>query len=195
MFASPGPGDDLAKGEEWVRPLRQIDGCVLDTVRPMPYREVGTIHHEPVDEPVPAFDRNVLLRDFDLGAAAGLYEHAGPDANAPFLVELRAWGGALSRPPAIANAVGGRDARFSLLAISDDAVESRSRRDDFLDAMEPWATQQDLPQLRGCRRHVHRPCSSAYGDADYVRLRRIKTHYDPHNMFRVNFNIPPLGAP
>ena len=32
---------------------------------------------------------------------------------------------------------------------------------------------------------------SAYGDANFARLQRIKRHYDPHNIFRFNQNIPP----
>jgi hypothetical protein len=30
-----------------------------------------------------------------------------------------------------------------------------------------------------------------YPSADFVRLQDIKAVYDPQNMFRVNFNIPP----
>jgi hypothetical protein len=32
---------------------------------------------------------------------------------------------------------------------------------------------------------------AAYGDANYERLVEIKNKYDPHNMFRLNQNIPP----
>jgi hypothetical protein len=31
----------------------------------------------------------------------------------------------------------------------------------------------------------------AYLLEDFRRLQAIKTVYDPHNMFRINFNIPP----
>jgi FAD/FMN-containing dehydrogenase len=33
---------------------------------------------------------------------------------------------------------------------------------------------------------------AAYGAALYDRLRRVKTIYDPENVFRGNLNIPPL---
>jgi hypothetical protein len=188
-------GEDLSDGEMWLRPWRQIDGCVLDTVGRMPYRDVGSIHHEPVDEPVPAFDRNILLRDVDHSAVEVLCEHAGPDADAPFLVELRAWGGALSRPAAVPNAVFGRDARFSLLAISDAALESRSRRDDLLDAMGAWGTGGNALNFAGVDDASAGRVRQSYDDAAFERLRRIKTDHDPHNRFRVNFNIAPHEKP
>ena len=70
--------------------LRAVGPRVVDTVGVMPYAEVGSIHHEPVDEPVPAYDRNVLLSRLGASAAAVLVDHAGPDGGG-FLAELRAW--------------------------------------------------------------------------------------------------------
>ena len=78
-------GTELGEGWAWIEPFRQLGTPLLDTVRIMPYAEVGTIHHEPTDTPIPAFDRNMLLRDLDADAAATLYEHAGPEAQAPFV--------------------------------------------------------------------------------------------------------------
>jgi len=185
-------GDDHAEGRRWVEPLRRIGPPVLDTVRPMPYADVGTIHHEPTDEPVPAFDRNVLLRAFDHEAATVLAKHAGPAAETPFLAELRAWGGALARPPAVPNAVGGRDAAYSLLAISDPASESRARRDELLTAMQPWASGSTYLNFNGVEDSSLDAVRSAYRPADFARLQALKALYDPHNLFRINFNIPPM---
>ncbi|MGH9212368.1 MAG: FAD-binding protein [Acidimicrobiales bacterium] len=187
-------GDDHAEGRRWVDRLRRIGPRLLDSVRPMPYADVGTIHHEPTDEPVPAFDRNLLLRDFDHDAAAILAKYAGPAAGAPFLTELRAWGGALSRPPTVPNAVGGRDAAFSLLAISDPAIEDRLRRDRLLAAMEPWATGTTYVNFTGVEDTSIEAVRRAYGPEDFARLQHIKARYDPDNLFRVNFNIPPVGS-
>lgn len=186
-------GAQLAEGEKWVEPLRRMDGCLLYTLRLMPYQEVGTIHHEPTDAPAPAFDRNILLRDFDGGAATVLSEHAGPLADAPYLVELRAWGGALSRPPAVGNAVGARDARFSLLGISDAEPTHRARRDALLDAMRPWGTGMTYLNFAGVEDTALHAVRRAYRAADFVRLQHLKSIYDPHNIFRVNFNVPPTG--
>jgi len=184
-------GDDHAEGYQLVELLRRIGPRVVDTVRPMPYAEIGTIHHEPTDQPVPAFDRNILLSDFDQDAASVLFKYAGPGANPPFLAEVRAWGGALSRPPTVPNAVGGRDAAYSLLAISDPVPENRASRDELLDAMEPWATGMTYPNFSGVEDTTVEAVRRAYRPEDFARLRSIKAVYDPHNVFRVNFNIPP----
>jgi FAD/FMN-containing dehydrogenase len=185
-------GDDHADGHRWVRTLRRISRRVVDTVRVMPYAEIGTIHHEPTDVPVPAFDRNILLADFDQDAAATLAKHAGPGAG--FLTELRAWGGALARPPVVPNAVGGRDAAFSLLAISDPSAENRARRDGLLAAMRPWANGAIYPNFAGVEDTSVDAVRRGYRPEDFARLRKLKATYDPGNVFRVNFNIPPEGS-
>ncbi|HZM29517.1 MAG TPA: FAD-binding oxidoreductase [Acidimicrobiales bacterium] len=186
-------GDDHAEGRHWVEALRRLGPRLVDTVRVMPYAEVGTIHHEPVDQPVAAFDRNVLLRPVDSGAMSVLAAHAGPGAGAPFLTELRAWGGALSRPATPPNAVGGRSAAFSLLAVSDPAPGDRARRDALLDALRPWATGRTYPNFSGVEDTAPAAVRAGYESEDYARLRKLKAAHDPHNLFRVNFNIPPLG--
>ena len=183
--------DEVEECRRWVEPLRRIGPRLVDTVRVMPYADVGTIHHEPVDVPVPAFDRNVLLGDVDHDAATMLAKHAGPGADAPFLTELRAWGGALSRPPAVPNAVGGRDAGYSLLAISDPDPWSRAGRDELLDAMRPWSTGATYPNFSGVEDSSPDAVRRGYRPEDFARLQVVKAAYDPENLFRVNFNIPP----
>jgi FAD/FMN-containing dehydrogenase len=186
-------GDDHAEARHWVERLRRIGPRLVDTVRVMPYADVGTIHHEPVDTPVPAFDRNVLLSRFDEGAAATLARHAGPAAPGGVLAELRAWGGALSRPADPPNAVGGRDAHFSLLAIADPDPGTRARRDALLDALRPWSTGGAYPNFSGVEDTGAEAVRRGYWPEDFARLRQIKAAHDPDNRFRVNFNIPPEG--
>jgi FAD/FMN-containing dehydrogenase len=184
-------GDDLAEGRHWIGRLRRIGPRVVDTVRVMPYTEVGSIHHEPTDVPVPAFDRNLLLRSFDHDAAAAVAAHAGPTTGAPFLTELRAWGGALSRPQAVPNAVAGRDAAFSLLAISDPTPDNRARRDGLLQALRPWATGGLYLNFTGVEDSSVDAVRRIYRPEDFARLQQLKATYDPANLFRINFNIPP----
>jgi hypothetical protein len=184
-------GDDPGEGRDRVDSLRRIGPRLLDTVRVMPYAEMGSIHHEPTDEPVAAFDRNILLSRFDHDAASTLCRHAGPAAEAPFLTELRAWGGALARPSTPSNAVGGRDAAYSLVAISDPDPGRRVRRDELLAAMRPWATGMIFPNFAGVEDSSVTAVRRAYRPEDFARLQEIKAVHDPTNMFRINFNVPP----
>ena len=50
----------IAEGERWVRAFREVARPLIDGVRDMPYREVGSIHHEPT-YPVPFLAKNSLL--------------------------------------------------------------------------------------------------------------------------------------
>jgi hypothetical protein len=184
-------GDDLQEGRGWLDPLRRLATPIVDTIRTMPYADVGTIHHEPVDEPVLAYDRNIFLRRLDVRGVGVLAEHVGPAAEAPFLTEIRAWRGALARPPAIANTVAGRDAAYSLLAISGPPREDRAQRDKLLDAMAPWSNGMMYLNFTGVEDADPALVPRAYRASDFARLQEVKAAYDPTNMFRINFNILP----
>ncbi|MFC7582667.1 BBE domain-containing protein [Nonomuraea antimicrobica] len=178
-------------GAELVRPLREIGPAVMDTLRDMPYAEVGTIHHEPTDAPYQAYDRNVLLREIDKDAVDTLLTHAGPDAQPPFIAELRHFGGAYARPPEIPNCVGGRDADFSLFVGAPPALESRERRDRMPADLRPWGTGGMNLNFAGVEDIDPALVRTAYQPGDYLRLTELKAVHDPGNMFRINFNIPP----
>lgn len=108
-FAYIGTVDE---GERLVRPFRDL-GPLTDTVEEMPYSDVGSIHAEPTT-PVAFHARNSILETLDTDAFETLLRHAGPDAKAPYLVELRHLGGALAKPSTVPNALGGRDGQFCL---------------------------------------------------------------------------------
>jgi FAD/FMN-containing dehydrogenase len=73
-FAYNGTAED---GERMIAPLRAIAPPIMDTVRDMPYREVASIHDEPT-EPLPYYERGVMLRDFPKSAQDKLIELVGP---------------------------------------------------------------------------------------------------------------------
>lgn len=180
-----------ADGERLVRPLRDLGPVVLDTLRDMPYAEVGTIHHEPTSAPYRAYDRNLLLSDLTGDAVDTIVAKAGPEAGAPFVTELRHFGGAYARPPKVGNCVGGRDAAFSLFTGAVPEPVSLRRRDDLLAGLRPWSTGGTNLNFAGVEDTDLARVRTAYAPADFDRLRTIKTRYDPDNVFRVNFNIPP----
>lgn len=61
----------------------------------------------------------------------------------------------------------------------------------LIDGVRPWDTGGALPNFLGNGETLPHQVRRAYGDADYERLTAIKATYDPHNLFRVNHNIPP----
>ena len=100
-------------GEPLLAPMRRVATPVLDSVGPMSYAAVDSIHMDP-PEPLPAVFRGGLLHSMPAGLIDTLLEVAGPDADVPLaMVELRLMGGALSRPPEVPNAVAGREGAYS----------------------------------------------------------------------------------
>ncbi|GAA3221549.1 FAD-binding oxidoreductase [Actinocorallia longicatena] len=182
-----------AEGERLVRPLRSLAPALLDTVRTMPYAEVGTIHHEPVAEPYASHDRNLLLRELTPDAVEEIISGAGP--GSAFVTELRHFGGAYARRPRVPNCVGGRDAAYSLYTGAVPDPGTLHARDTFLARLHPWSTGAVNLNFAGPENTTPTQVASAFTPSDHARLTHLKSRYDPTNLFRVNFNIPPAPSP
>ncbi|HEX6358700.1 FAD-binding oxidoreductase [Actinophytocola sp.] len=182
------------EGERLVKPLRDLGSQFLDTLGEMPYDQVGTIYNDPT-EPTPAYDSNLSLHTLDAGAVDTILSLAGPDAGSPLIIEMRQLGGAYTRPAAVPSAVGGRDTAFTLFAacVLEPGLEDMTRRahEQLHDKMRPWATGGTVYNFSGVGDADPERVRLAFTPADYARLAKAKATYDPANMFRINFNIPP----
>ncbi|AHY49253.1 FAD-binding oxidoreductase [Bradyrhizobium japonicum] len=184
-----------ADGERMVEPLRAVAPAVLDTVRDMPYSEVASIHNEPTD-PLPYYERSIMLREFPTQAQDKLIELVGPDAEtALVLAELRALGGGWDREPAVPNAVVTRGLPYSLLAVAAGPLsqEEQLKRSvaELLEGMRPW--QADRRYVNNLAPDEAADAAAIYGPGCYERLASIKKAYDPTNMFRLNHNVVPAA--
>jgi FAD/FMN-containing dehydrogenase len=184
-----------ADGERMVEPLRAVAPAVLDTVRDMPYIEVASIHNEPTD-PVPYYERGIMLREFPAQAQDKLIELVGPDAETALVIaELRALGGAWDRKPAVPNAVATRGLPYSLLGVAAGPLsqEKQLKRSvaELLDGMKSW--QGDRRFVNNLAPDEAADAAAIYGPERYERLTSIKKTYDPANMFRLNHNVMPAA--
>lgn len=167
---------DAETGDTLLRPLRGISRPLLDTVRTMPYAGCGSVHMEPAD-PLPFWKCEGGLTELPGDAVDQLVKLAGPGINTPFLlVEVRQLGGALARPPAVPNAVGGRAAAYTVMAVGvalpglvDDVREAGA---NLLGALAPWLSEGEAPDRR-------------WSADQYRRLRHVKATWDPQNRFRL----------
>jgi FAD/FMN-containing dehydrogenase len=182
-----------ADGERMVEPLRAVAPAVLDTVRDMPYTEVASIHNEPTD-PLPYYERGIMLRELPAQAQDKLIELVVPDAKtALVMAELRALGGAWDREPSVPTAVPTRGLPYSLLGVSAGPLshEQQLKRSvaELLGGMKPW--QGDRRNVNNLAPDEAADAVAIYGRERYERLSSIKKTCDPTNMFRLNHNVMP----
>jgi len=164
-------------------------------VAEMPYTDVASIHSEPTD-PLPYYERSIMLRAFPAEAQDRLVELVGPDSDTTmWIAELRALGGAWDREPAVPNAVATRGLPYVLLGVEVGPLPQEQRLKEsvaaLLDGMQPW--QGDRRLVNNLAPEEAADAAAIYGPERYERLARIKKTYDPTNMFRLNHNVAPAS--
>ena len=187
--ADLGPAEE---GEQLLRPMRALAPAVVDMVTEMPYAAVDAIHQDP-DHPVPFYERGTLLRELTPDTLAALLDQVGPGVASPLLAcELRHLGGALGRPAAVPNAVGGRDAAYSLFALAVLAGPGAEAGPDAADRLvasaAPWSTGQTVLNLHG-RPGDEADRARAWDPETYRRLRELRRRYDPAGLIRAGHAI------
>ncbi len=191
-FAYTGTAED---GEQMIAPLRAIAPALIDTVADMPYTEVASIHNEPTN-PLPYYERSIMLREFPGEAQDKLVELIGPDSDTTmWIAELRALGGAWDREPVVPNAVATRGLPYVLLGVEVGPLAEEQRLKEsigaLLDGMAPW--QGDRRLVNNLAPEEATDAIAIYGPQRYERLARVKKTYDPTNMFRINHNVVPAA--
>lgn len=187
--------DTLEAAESLVAPLRAL-GPASDNLRELPFTEAGSIYADP---PFPGAVEagTALLGELDTTAVRAILDLAPPNAPLPHIFELRHLGGRLAHPPAAANAVGNRDARYLFNVVSRleraDITEIRPAHRRLLEAVAPWSTGGRLLNFMNGE-DAGKQVPSAYEPKDYQRLTEIKAVHDSGNLFRLNHNIPPATA-
>lgn len=186
-FAHLGGG---AEGAALLAPMRAVATPLLDTVADLPYAAVDAVHMDPTD-PMPVWDRGTTLAELPAAAVDALLATAGPQVDVPLvMVELRLLGGAIGRPPAVPNAVAGRDAAFSvyslgLLAGPPVEVVAASCA-AVVEALRPWE-HGGLLNLLGQAGPDR--VGRLWDEADRARLRAVRTAHDPLGVFATNVVI------
>jgi hypothetical protein len=160
------------RGEEVVKPLRAIGAPLQDTVGELPYAESDRIFAEP-ERPDSYSSRNVLLKDLD----------PLPDLTTARrqVIGIRHLGGALARPPEIPNAVGHREAAYSLTVLTP-------RGDTGPEVLEPWSAAAVGRALNFTFAQLtEAEVAEAYDDDD--RLVALRRRYDPAGRLYPNHRL------
>jgi FAD/FMN-containing dehydrogenase len=187
-----------AEGGKLVAPLRAAAPVMIDTVEERGYATFDVISPGPT-APAPSFDRMVLLDDLAPETIDALVELAGPYADTPItVIDIRQLGGALTAQTGQPSAVTRPAAGFVMFAFGVAPVEQAdvmwNAGRDLLDGLRPWLSDRKHGNFLTAPDASVEQTRLAFDEADYARLQEIKAVYDPDNMFRINYNIPPRGT-
>ena len=191
---------DTRDGATLIDEVRQALGpAAVDTFAAMPTTDMASISMDPV-APLGALNRVELLTDLSPGAVDALIELAGPGAASPLvMLELRLLGGALDGPAGALSPMAHTTARFSMNAIGvtptpERAAAVQTHLDRIATRLRPYVTGETYLNFLDLEGATPDRVRAAFSAADWDRLTRLKTRYDPHSMFRFNRTIPPSGA-
>ena len=176
---------DVDAGRTVVAGLREL-APELDTWGPASPAELSHLHMDP-EWPIPFVGDSSLLDEID---AAGLDKFAAAVQSPLMLGELRHLGGALSRVPDGAGALGSLDGEYVLLGggiVGDSSQELDAALVRLRAATAASETGALYPNF------TERPADSScfYTDADYDRLQHIRATVDPHELIVANHPIAP----
>ena len=177
-----------------IAPFRSLAAPLADAVKAGPY--LAMLPPEDSSVRPTAVSRTMFLESIGTDAARTMLEYLST-SNAPMrAVQIRGLGGAMARVPADATAFAHRSKPFLVNVAA--FYQNRSTRDVHrawvaacAQALQPddaagyvgFFTADDTARIR-----------ATYPGATWDRLTKIKTVYDPANVFRLNFNVPPAVA-
>jgi len=182
-------GDDDAAARA-IAPFRSLATPLADMVKPGPY--VAMYPPEDPSYRPKAVSRTMFVDSIDLANAELILDRLSK-SNAPMrAAQLRPLGGAFARVAADATAYAHRSKPMliNVAAFYQDADDRELRRawvSDFKRALQP----DDAAYVGFLSDDGPSRIHAAYPGATWDRLSRIKSAYDPTNLFQLNQNISP----
>ncbi len=181
-------GDDDAATRA-IAPFRSLATPLADMVKPCAYLSMYP-PEDPNYQPT-AIARTMFVNGIDVNEAQTIVEHFSTPSPTMRAVQLRALGGALARVSADATAYAHRDRPMLVnVAAFYQGEADRERRkawvNELAHAVQPDETGAYVGFLGddGPAR-----IRAAYPGDTWSRLARIKSAYDPTNLFRLNQNV------
>lgn len=189
-----GPIDE---GLEALAPLRELEKPLLDLTGPCTYNELQTGFDPFFGKGLrrnywKALYLNGLSDEVVNFAAPRMMQKPDPWA----LIALWSLGGKHQQVAPDATAFGDRSAPF-LFSLDigwedpakDEACMEWAR--GFWSDMHQFSNGQSYLNFPGFGEEGHELLKKTYGEANFERLRDVKTKWDPKNLFKENQNIPP----
>jgi hypothetical protein len=183
---------DPAGGEKAFAPFRALATPLADMLRQQSYTEMFP-SEEGGDFHPTAASRSMFIDHVDLSVAETILAHLKSSTAMMAVSQLRILGGAMARIPEDATAFAHRKSKImvNLAALYGNPQEKETHEvwvNQFANAIE----QSDKGAYVNFLGNVDEArVRSAYPDATWERLRKVKREYDPTNFFHMNQNIKP----
>ncbi len=181
-----------AEGRRLLAPLKKAGKVVADDVDIRTYLEIQSSYDPVVPSRVAYYFKSGFLRKVTpamVDEIVAAYEHAPPSLLGVPLIHL---GGAAGRVKPDATAFWNRDAEHDLSVWA--SWEDASQNEKIIGEVRAfWSKLEHLTKgyyINTDTPDDERRLRETYG-GNYERLVRIKTKYDPTNLFRLNANIKP----
>jgi hypothetical protein len=176
-------GDD---GRRVLAPLLDAAGPpLLDAFGMRPFPAASDATNGPDAPPMAARQEIEMFHALPAEVLHAIVEAGAADSPLAF-VELRHWGGAMTRPGGPA---GHRDVPFSVMSVGPCGVADPTLN-HLKSQLLPYATGTSFLTLLT----DHRKTRTAFTAGNYARLTAVKRAWDPDNVFHLGHNIPPGEA-
>ena len=186
-----GPVD---AGEKAVKPMRSFAKPVLDMSAPMPFTAVQAAFDPFFPKGLLQYWKSTYLNELSDDLLDALCDLAAKRPSPKTTMDVWPMAGAAARVPAADTAFGPR--RPYMVAFESTWTDPRTNEANIAWARNAHASMNRFSSagiylnFPGFADDKGDAARAAYGD-NFDRLARLKATYDPGNLFRMNFNIPP----
>jgi hypothetical protein len=140
-----------------------------------------------------AAGRTMFVEQIDNNIAGTILDHLKRSTGSMAVTQLRVLGGAMARVPVDATAYAHRASKIMVnVAALYGRSEEKPVHEAWVKAFAAVLNQGDSgAYVNFLSDEGEARVRAAYPGRTWDRLRAIKRHYDPTNLFRLNHNIPP----
>jgi len=186
----------LERGEEMVRPLREVIPPLVDLAGPIPYPALNSMFDAIYSPGLQHYWKADFVPRVTEEAIRVHAEHGPQVPSLWSTMHLYPQSGAIQRPASDATAYFHRDVDFVHNIVAIDADPSKMSANmawmrAYADALKPYSASGGYVNFMMAEEGQER-VRATYRD-NYDRLARVKKAYDPYNLFHVNQNILPAG--
>jgi hypothetical protein len=186
---------DIARGERVLAPLRAFGKPVFDRIAPMRYLDQQSGADGKLAHGIRFYGKSGFVTTLDREAirrCIDVFESVPPGS---FSIVFQHAGGAIGRKPMSATAYPNRASNYWIMISKSwtDPAEDARRLETLRGAWKALEPLTDGFYVNAYTDDQRSRVAANYGP-NYTRLQRLKSKFDPDNLFRLNANVLPAGA-